>query len=344
MRPAYGPLDGVVGASLPVVIVDNALYRRGQRVEVGCEAADLEEVRRACGPEGDFVWLGLLDPDAAEMERARSVFGLHPLAVEDALEAHQRPKMERYGDTVFVVLKTLWYVDDEDAVETGEIHLFVGPDFVVTIRHGEGTELHHARKDLESRPDVLAHGPGAVLWAVCDRVVDAYEEVVTELQTDVDEVEISVFSDARTRDSARIYRLKRELSEMRRAALPLREPMRKLAHAEVEGVVPAAAEYFRDVSDHLIRVVETIDALDNLLSTAFDAHLASISVQQNDDMRKISAGAALIVVPTLIAGVYGMNFDTMPELHWTYGYPYALTLMALSALVLWRLFKRSGWL
>jgi magnesium transporter len=245
---------------------------------------------------------------------------------------------------VFLVLKTLWYVDEDDAVETGEIAMFVGDDFVVTVRHGQGNELHSAREELEASRKVMAHGPGGVLYAVIDRVVDEYLDVVDELVVDVDEIESSVFSTERTNDSSRIYVLKRELAEVRRAVLPLREPVARLAGGDVSAVPEKATPFFRDVADHLARAAETVDSLDALLSTAFDAHLAQISVQQNDDMRKISAGAALIVVPTLIAGIYGMNFRHMPELGWTYGYPFAILLMAAAAGGLWVLFKKSGWL
>jgi magnesium transporter len=222
--------------------------------------------------------------------------------------------------------------------------MFVGGDFIVTVRHGQGNELHSAREQLESSRQMLTHGPGGVLYAVIDRVVDEYLDVVDELVVDVDEIETSVFSTDRTNDSARIYVLKRELAEVRRAVLPLREPVARLARGDVRAVPEKATPFFRDVSDHLARAAETVDSLDGLLSTAFDAHLAQISVQQNDDMRKISAGAALVVVPTLIAGVYGMNFRHMPELEWTYGYPFALVLMAVVAVGLWALFKKSGWL
>ena len=191
---------------------------------------------------------------------------------------------------------------------------------------------------------MLPHGPGGVLYAVSDRVVDEYLEVVDELVIDVDEIEASVFSTDRTNDSARIYMLKREIAEVRRAVLPLARPDGRFATGDVPGVPEEAAPFFRDVADHLARAAETVDSLDALLSTAFDAHLAQISVQQNNDMRKISAGVALIVVPTLIAGIYGMNFEHMPELGWTYGYPFALLLMAAVAGGLWVLFKRSGWL
>ena len=227
-------------------------------------------------------------------------------------------------------MKSLWYVDADDAVETGEINMFVGDDFIITVRHGEGSELHTARRDLEARAKVLTHGPSAVVYAVCDRVVDGYLSVMDSLEEDVDEVETSVFSDQRTNDSARIYTLKREIAEARRAVMPLREPMRRFATGAVPGIHEDAAPFFRDVLDHLTKVAETVDGLDQLLSTAFDAHLAQISVIQNEDMRKISAGVGLVVVPTLIAGVYGMNFDHMPELAWALGYPFAIGLMLVS--------------
>jgi magnesium transporter len=323
------------------VIVDCALYRQGSRIE---GHGDPGELRKRANEEGDFVWVGLHEPSEEEIADVARTFDLHPLAVEDAVTAHQRPKLERYGHTLFLVLKTLWYVDEQDAVETGEIALFIGHDFVVSVRHGQGNELHSARTDLEAGHQALTHGPGGVVYAVMDRVVDEYVAVVEELVIDVDEIETSVFSDQRTNDSARMYVLKREIAEVRRAVLPLREPLNRFVAGSVHGVREEAAPFFRDVADHLARAAETVDSLDALLSTAFDAHLAQISVQQNDDMRKISAGAALIVVPTLIAGVYGMNFEHMPELGWTFGYPFALLLMAAAAGGLWVLFKRSGWL
>ena len=326
------------------MIVDSALYRGGVRVQVDCETDDLDTLRGKATHDGDFVWVGLYQPEMAELDRVAGVFGLHQLAVEDAVSAHQRPKLERYADNLFLTLKTLSYVDAEDAVETGEISIFVGSDFVVTVRHGEHGALHDARISLEGREHVLAHGPSSVVYAVCDAVVDRYEEVAAALETDVDEVEESVFSPARTNDSVRIYTLKREIAEVRRAVLPLREPMGRFASGSVPGIDPAAAPFFRDVSDHLSRAADVIDTLDSLLSTAFDAHIARISVQQNEDMRKISAGAALVVVPTFIAGVYGMNFEHMPELGWTLGYPFALLVMLGVSAALFAWFKKSGWL
>ena len=326
------------------MIVDCALYREGVRVPLEVSHHDLGAVRAARRDDGDFVWVGLHKPDKAEMARVSEIFDLHPLAVEDALNAHQRPKLERYGDTLFLVLKTLWYVDERDAVETGEVALFVGHDFVVSVRHGEGTELHTARLDLEHQAQVLGHGPSSVVYVVCDRVVDGYEDVAAELEIDVDEVEASVFSVSRSDDSERIYILKRELAEMRRAVNPLKDPMQRFANGQVPGISLNAANFFRDVADHLARVAETIDSLDGLLSNAFDALHARISVQQNDDMRKISAWVAIAAVSTLVAGVYGMNFQHIPELQWRYGYGYALGLMIIASFLLYRFFKKSGWL
>jgi magnesium transporter len=326
------------------MIVDSALYRGGVRIPLSCDKADLREVRAATTDADDFLWVGMHEPSGEELDEVASAFSLHPLAVEDALHAHQRPKLERYDDGIFLVLKTLWYVDEDDAVETGEINLFVGRDFVISVRHGEGTELHSARLDLEKKTSVLGHGPSAVVYTVCDRVVDGYEEVAGQLEIDVDEVEESVFSPTRTHDSRRIYVLKRELAEVRRAVSPLREPMKRFATGSVPAVTQEAAPFFRDVSDHLARVADTVDTLDGLLSTAFDAHLARITVEQNEDMRKISAWVAIAAVGTLIAGIYGMNFTHMPELHWRFGYGFALALMVVPGIVLYRLFKKSGWL
>jgi magnesium transporter len=326
------------------VIVDSAVYRQGKRIVDDLPASELGRVRKLATEPGDFVWVGLHEPTERELATVEDEFGLHPLAVEDAFTAHQRPKLERYEHTLFLTLKSLWYVDENDAVETGEINMFVGDDFVITVRHGSGSELHTARRDLEAKSAVLTHGPSAVVYAVCDRVVDGYLSVMNALEEDVDEVETSVFSAQRTSDSARIYTLKREIAEARRAVLPLREPMRRFAAGAVPGIDEASAPFFRDVLDHLTKVAETVDGLDQLLSTAFEAHLAQIQVIQNEDMRKISAGAAIVVVPTLIAGIYGMNFRHMPELDWTYGYPYAVGLMAGIGVLLWVWFKRSGWL
>jgi len=327
------------------VIVDSALYRAGARDRLDCAPHDYATLRSGVKDEGDFVWLGLYQPSQYELEEVAEAFGLHPLAVEDALTAHQRPKLERYEGGMFLVVKTLWYVDPEDAVETGEVAFFIGPDYVITVRHGRGSRLAPARELLETSDEqLLTEGPYSAVYAVVDYIVDGYVDVANELTKDVDEVETSVFSDERTHDSARIYRLRREIAEVRRAVMPLREPMRRFAEARVHGIEPESGPFFRDVLDHLNQTADMVETLDDLLSTAFDAHLARISVQQNKDMRTISAGIGLVAVPTLIAGVYGMNFNDMPELGWVFGYPFALVLMVLSSIGLWVFFKKSGWL
>ena len=325
------------------MIVDSACYSDGQRQPVEPSSLDLARLRTGSDP-GDFVWMGLHEPDAEEMRRVAAMFDLHPLAVEDSLTNHQRPKVEPYDDMLFLVIKTLWYVEERDEVETGQVSVFLGRDFVVTVRQGEGVSLGSVRADLEARGHLLGFGPAAVAYAVCDRIVDGYQEVAAELEADVDEVEASVFSPERTQDTQRIYVLKREVAEVRRAVQPLRIPMQRFATATYPFVPAESANFFRDVADHVSRVSEVVETLDMLLSTAFDAHLARISVQQNEDMRKISSWVAIAAVGTLVAGVYGMNFEHIPELHWRYGYAWALALMGGSAVVLYRVFKRSGWL
>ncbi len=325
------------------MIVDCALYRNGSREAIELDDGVLSRLR-ADGAEQSFVWVGLHEPDKQEMSHIATIFGLHHLAVEDALTQRQRPKVEPYDDMLFLVLKTLWYVDATDQVETGQVSVFLGEDFVVTVRQGEGVELGSVRGDLERRSHLLEHGPSAVVYSVCDRIVDGYEDVAGELDIDVDQVEQGVFSVERYRDDKRIYVLKREIAEVRHAVHPLRLPMQKFAATDYAFLHPDSAPFFRDISDHVIRVSENVDSLDTLLSTAFEAYNARIQVQQNEDMRKISAWVAIAGVCTLVAGVYGMNFDDMPELGWDLGYPFALALMVGSSLFLYRLFKKSGWL
>jgi magnesium transporter len=328
------------------MIANTAVYRDGSRLHVDVKPDDLEGIRQAVqsGQPGDFVSVGLHEPDEAEMARVAEIFGLHRLAVEDALHPVQRPKLEKYGDMVFLVLKTLWYVKESDTVKGGQIALFMGLDYVVTVRQGAQFELENVRHDLEEHADVLKQGPAAVVYAVCDQVVDIYEDVVSELETDVDEVETSVFSGEQTHASKRIYELNRELTTMRRAFEPLQTPMQQFADAKIRGVSADAAAFFRDVADHLARVSDAVGALDNQLSSAFDANLSRIGVQQNDDMRRMSAWAAIFAVITVLAGIYGMNFANMPELGWSFGYPVLLLVMIGLSVVLYRKFKESGWL
>ncbi|MGW6547287.1 magnesium/cobalt transporter CorA [Streptomyces massasporeus] len=331
------------------MIVDCAIYRDGQRREGPEDLSDaLGEARTA----GGFVWIGLHEPTEAEFDHVTQEFGLHPLAVEDALKAHQRPKLEVYDDSLFVVLKPVAYEPQSDTVSSGEIMIFLGDSFVVTVRHGEGAPLKAVRHRLEHEPELLGKGPTAVLYAVADATVDHYLDVATELQTDLEGLEAEVFSPdgGGSRNTAsRIYDFKRQVLEFRRATGPLAPPMSRLAGTASTGVaVPfvddRARPFFRDVSDHLTRVNDSVENLDRLVSDILSAHLAQMSVRQNDDMRKISAWAAMAAIPTMLAGIYGMNFEHMPELRWVWSYPALLVLMAALEVMVFRLFKRRGWL
>ncbi|MGE5210615.1 MAG: magnesium and cobalt transport protein CorA, partial [Acidobacteriota bacterium] len=311
------------------MIANTAVYRNGKPLNVAVAPDDLEGIRDAvrAGQPGDFVSIGLHEPEASEMSRVAEIFGLHRLAVEDSLHPVQRPKLEKYGDMVFLVLRTMWSSATSDTVDAGQVAVFMGPDYVVTVRQGPGFELEGVRVSLEKHTDVLEQGPAAVVYAVCDGVVDVYEQLVSDLEDDVDDVEDAVFSGRQTHASKRICQLNRELTTLIRAVRPLRDPMQQFAEQKVDGVSAAAAPFFRDVADHLTRISEAVDSLGNLLSAVFDANLSRIGVQQNDDMRRMSAWAAIAAVITVLAGIYGMNFINMPELDWGLGYPAALLLM-----------------
>jgi magnesium transporter len=340
------------------VIVDQAVYRKGVRGPCGDLSDELEALRGS--PDG-FIWIGLKDPTDAEFDHVREELALHALAVEDAVKGNQRSKLEVYDDSVFVVLRPLHYTDATSQVETGELMLFVGEHFVVTIRRGDTGPLGQVRARLDRDPGRLRHGPASVLHEVMDTVVDGYLLVDQEIARDLEEMEESVFageaavetrapstsSGARSphaADAQRIYLLKREVLEIRRAVHPLTEAAQRLAGSPVPFVPVEARPFFRDVADHLLRITDHVESYDRLLTDILSAHLTRISVQQNDDMRRISAWVAMAAVPTMIAGVYGMNFDHMPELHWTLGYPLALAVMAVVCAGLFRAFKRSGWL
>ncbi|MFJ3174463.1 magnesium transporter CorA [Streptomyces sp. SID7760] len=329
---------------MPSVIVDCAMYRDGRRSAAPDDLSDALDEARASGDA--FLWVGMHEPTEEEFEHVSREFRLHKLAVEDALTAHQRPKLEVYDDSLFVVLKPVMYDDDSDTVTTGELMLFIGDSFVVTVRHGEGAPLSAVRHRLEHDPEVLRHGPTAVLYAVSDAVVDHYIEVAAELQVDLEEVEADVFAPQATdkNTAARIYAFKRQVLEFRRATNPLLQPMDRLAFGDVPFVHEHAQPFFRDVADHLTKASEYIEGLDRLLSDALSAHLAQMGVRQNDDMRKISAWAAMAAVPTMVAGIYGMNFDHMPELRQVWGYPAVILVMVGTCLGLHRLFKSRGWL
>jgi magnesium transporter len=319
-----------------------ALYEKGVRRP---GEVDLEHAYEGCrGPEC-FAWIGLYEPTEEEFDSVRREFNLHELAVEDAIEAHQRPKLEVYKDSLFIVLKTARYVEGGPAVETGELQVFLGEGFIVTVRHGESkTKLHDVRLALEQRPDFLRLGPGAALHAIIDQVVDDYGPVVEALDRDVRNLEAEVFTERRDDLTRRIYGLKREVLELYDAMAPLNEPLERLHRLTFPLIPRKLWPYFRDVRDHVLRYVREVDGFRELLNSVLTANLTQASVRQNEDVRKISAWAAIVAVPTLITGIYGMNFEHMPELGWTFGYPLALGLMATVCFLLYRNFKRSGWL
>jgi magnesium transporter len=326
------------------VIVDCAVYENGRRRD---GQVPLEHAYDASGKKGTFVWIGLYEPPPEEFDSLKREFELHELAVEDAIHSHQRPKLEVYGDMVFIVLKTARYVDPDEVVRLDEIQVFLGRDFVITVRHGDASELHSVRERLEQEPALLERGPGAVLHAIADRVVDDYFPALSGLEEDVDQVENQVFSTDRQDSGAvaeRIYKLKREVLEFHRATAPLIEPLGRLVKGQPDMIHPEVRAYFRDVNDHLMRTRDQLEGLRELLTGVLEANLTQVSVRQNEDMRKISAWVAIIAVPTAIAGIYGMNFRHMPELRWAFGYPAALTLMLVICLALHRSFKRWGWL
>ncbi|MFG1817279.1 magnesium/cobalt transporter CorA [Kribbella sp. NPDC049174] len=341
------PGDLVASGKLDGALVDWAFYRAGRRdTKVNSYTEALTRARRGQG----FVWIGLFQPTQRQLSIIGEEFGLHPLALEDAAEAHQRPKLERYDDTLFAVLKTVTYVPHGDltatseVVATGEVMVFCGPGFVVTVRHGEHSELTGLRQRLEQEPEHLAAGPGVVLHAIADHVVDRYLEVADAVQADIDLIESEMFTPRGWRRIDRVYQLKREVLELKRAVAPLTGPMRALSTLRHPLISDETRNYFRDVDDHLLRVKEQVISFDELLSSILQAGLAQVQVSENEDMRRIAAYVAILAVPTMIAGIYGMNFDYMPELRMKYAYFVVLGVMATACTVLYRLFKRNHWL
>ena len=336
-------------------LVDCAVYSEGARLPgESSYAAALAQAReiQLLGPErpAAFVWVGLHEPDTTEMRQVADVFGLHPLAVEHAVSAYQRPKVERYDDTVFLVLKTVSYVPHESVtadrkiVETGEIMVFVGKDFVITVRHGEHGGLSDVRKRLETDPEHLRLGPYSVLHAIADDVVDRYLEVSLLIEADVDSIEETAFAPGGTLDVEPIYLLKREVVELRRCVSPLAGAFQRLQTDNKDLISREVRRYLRDVADHQAEAADQIGTYNEMLNSLVHAALARVGMQQNNDMRRISAWAGMLAVPTAIAGIYGMNFDNMPELHWAFAYPAVLGTMATICLLLYRTFRRNNWL
>jgi magnesium transporter len=290
------------------------------------------------------VWVGLFEPTVQEFDALQAEFALHPLAVEDALRAHQRPKVERYDDMTFVVLRPARYVDETEQVLFGQVMVFVGESYVITVRHGDVSDLSDVRRRVEGDPQHLGRGPAGALHAILDAVVDGYEPVAAGLQTDVDQAEESLFGGGGGQVTVRIYTLGRQVLEFSRAVGPLIPAVEMLVRGGTPGLDDEMKSYFRDVLDHLIRVNQHVDAMHELLSNLLQANLTQVSVRQNEDMRKISAWVAILAVPTMIAGIYGMNFEHMPELRWELGYPAVLVVIAVACSTLYVRFKRAGWL
>ncbi|MGH3461933.1 MAG: magnesium and cobalt transport protein CorA [Kribbellaceae bacterium] len=343
-------LDPIADGRFEGALVDWAFYREGRREPAITSYGDaLARARRGEG----FVWIGLFEPTERQLIVLGDEFDLHPLALEDAIEAHQRPKLERYGENgemLFAVFKTVRYVPHtaltatSEVVESGEVMVFCGTGFVVTVRHGQHSELSGLRQRLEAEPERLRDGPGGVLHAIADQVVDSYLAVADQVQADIDLIEAEMFTPRGWRNIERVYQLKREVLELKRAVTPLAGPIRALAERHHPLVSDETRTYFRDVDDHLSRVREQVTGFDELLTSILAAGLAQLQVSENEDMRRISAWVAIIAVPTMVAGIYGMNFDNMPELHTRYGYFVVLAVMATACSGLYVLFKRIHWL
>ena len=324
------------------MIVDCARYLDGHRLPGKVE---LDELTPGCyGGEG-FIWLGLRGPARDELEAAKKAFGLHEVAVEDATETqHERPKLEFYDDHLFLVVRTSRYDEETSEVHFGEIAVFCGLDFIVVVRHGQASPLSRARAEFERRPDLMTLGPSAVLHAIVDQVVDDYLPVLHGVDEDLEELEEAVFDQSRQVVAPRLYELKKEVIDFRRAAEPLLDPLRTLASQRTPLVHPDIRPFFTDVRDNLARTVDRIADQRDLLSSVLDANLTQVAIRQNEDMRKISSWVAIAAVPTMIAGIYGMNFTHFPELEWSFGYPLVLAVMATACLLLYRAFRRNDWL
>lgn len=337
-------------------VIDAAIYVDGRRCESLTSLSDtFGHLHRS---PGSMAWIGLYRPTEAQIQSLAGEFGLHELVIEDAVVAHQRPKLERYGDTLFVVLRAARYLDDIEEVGFGELHVFIGRDYVITVRHGESPNLALVRRRMEDDPELLAHGPEAVLYAILDAVVDGYAPVVAGLQNDIDEIETEVFGGDPT-VSRRIYELSREVIEFQRATRPLIAMLHALtAGFDKYGIDEELRSYLRDVADHATTVVERVDGFRQMLQDILTVNATLVGQAQNEEMRnltessytqneeikKISAWAAILFAPTLIGTIYGMNFSVMPELHWTMGYPFALGLMGMVCATLFAIFKRRRWL
>lgn len=322
-------------------MIDCASYRGGVRLAT----LGIEEIPAALADPSIFVWLGLYEPDEALLDEVQAAFSLHDLAVEDAHRAHQRPKLDRYGDSLFIVLRTAQFAGAPEELEFGETHLFVGPRYVVTVRHGSLKSHVGLRERCEIESDRLALGPGYVLYALLDFVVDQFFPIVEEIEEQFDRIETDVFDGSSNRETtADLYEFSRKLQFLRRAVFPLLDVVQRLERFEGPPLPESMQVYFRDVHDHLLRIQEMLEGLREMNRSALAAHLSLLSVAQSDETKRLAAWAAIIAVPTMVAGIYGMNFEFMPELTWRFGYPLIVGTMAVACLLLYRAFKKSGWL
>ncbi|MFD2262602.1 magnesium/cobalt transporter CorA [Lacibacterium aquatile] len=322
------------------MVVNCAVYENGRRV------ADLtlDELKDRPRKPGSFVWVGLHEPDEETLSTVQQAFNLHPLAVEDAHRAHQRPKLEQYGDDIFLVLRTA-HLGKDNKRELGETHVFAGRGYVVTVRHGASSSYALVRARCEAAPALLKHGEDYVLYSIIDFVIDNYMPLAECLEDAATQVEEQVLSQTAGRETvAQVYRLKKEIMEVRRSVVPVIDMAARLMRPDNPLVDPNIRPYFRDVQDHAIRVVENLDNVRDLLTAAVDAGFAYLSMTQNDVMRRLGAWAAILAVPTAIAGIYGMNFEVMPELRMTFGYPTVVATILVICVVLYRMFRKRGWL
>jgi len=321
-------------------IVNCVAYSGGQRMA----DVELENVHKVLKEKNQFVWIGLFEPSEAILEKVQHEFGLHDLAIEDAHNAHQRPKLEMYGESLFIVLRTV-QMNAKKHAEFGETHIFVGPNFIVTVRHGASVPYTEVRSHCESEPELLSKGQGFVLYAIMDFIVDRYLPVVQELEQELVDIESKIFEEKPSRDTTEhIYRLKRELLEVKRAVAPLIDICNRLVRFDIKCISSETQPYFRDIYDHIMRINEMIENTRELLNTALEANFSLISISQNDTSKRFAGWAAIIAVPTMVAGFWGMNFKFMPEANWEYGFYAVIGVTIAACALLYYFFRRSGWL
>ncbi len=322
-------------------VVNCVAYHKGLRVA----NVEINEISSMLRKRDHFVWVGLHEPGADLLKNIQQAFGLHDLAIEDSFKAHQRPKLETYGDSIFLVLRNVQIVPNDYHIDFGETHFFLGPNYIVNIRHGSSLAYTEVRARCEETPELLSKGPAFALYAVMDSIVDQYFPVIEELEKELDEVEDEIFGNKPTRGTTqRIYELKRELLEVKRVITPIIDICNRLMRFDIKLVPDDTRPYFRDVYDHAIRINEMLETTRDLVTAALEANFSLTSISQSEVSKKFAGWAAIIGVPTMIAGIYGMNFEAMPELHWTYAYPVVLIVTFCLCIILYIFFKRSGWL